>query len=284
MNLECTGDLGTLRRRTAAWRRAGERIGFVPTMGNLHEGHLALVDRARTLADRVVASVFVNPLQFGPDEDYDTYPRTLEADRQRLAERGADLLFAPDVGVMYPRPKEETTFVEVPGLSGELCGASRPGFFRGVTTVVARLFHLVQPDVAVFGEKDYQQLVIVRRMVEDLAFPVEIVGVPTVREADGLAMSSRNSYLSAEERRRAPRLYQILREVAQALEGGDSGYAELEAEACRRLAAAGFRPDYVAIRRAGDLAAPAPGERELRVLGAAWLGRARLIDNLPAQR
>ena len=284
MTLETVGDIESLRARVRQWRAAGERIGFVPTMGNLHAGHLALVDRARSLADRVVASVFVNPLQFGPGEDYETYPRTLEQDREALAARQADLLFAPPVAVMFPKGRGATTFVEVPGLGQELCGAFRPGFFRGVATVVARLFNLVQPDLAVFGEKDYQQLILVRRMVEDLAFPVEIVGVPTVREPDGLAMSSRNAYLAPDERTRAPLLYRTLREVVRRLEAGENDYAALEADAVETLKAAGFRPDYVAVRRAGDLAPPEPGTRELRVLGAAWLGRARLIDNLPAVR
>ncbi|RMG30480.1 MAG: pantoate--beta-alanine ligase [Gammaproteobacteria bacterium] len=282
--METVAGIEALRGRVAAWRAGGERIGFVPTMGNLHAGHLSLVDRARARADRVVVSVFVNPLQFGPGEDYETYPRTLEQDRAVLAEHRVDLLFAPPVEAMFPRGREETTFVEVPGLGAQLCGAFRPGFFRGVATVVARLFNLVQPDLAVFGEKDYQQLVLVRRMVQDLAFPVEILGAPTVREPDGLAMSSRNAYLTPEERRQAPLLYRTLCDLARELETGRSDYASLERAAMSRLEAGGFRPEYVAIRRAEDLAAPGPETGSLRVLAAAWLGRARLIDNLPVER
>ncbi len=204
MTLPMVQEAAALERALAPWREAG--IAFVPTMGNLHDGHLALVARARELAPRVVVSIFVNPLQFGPQEDYAAYPRTLEEDRARLAEAGVDLLFAPTVEVMYPRPLTEVTRVHVPGLSQILCGAARPGHFDGVATVVARLFNLVRPRHAVFGEKDYQQLMIIRRMVADLAFPIEIHGVPTVREPDGLAMSSRNRYLSPSERARAPRL------------------------------------------------------------------------------
>ncbi len=268
-----------LRTRVAGWRRAGERIALVPTMGNLHAGHLELVLRARERAARTVVSIFVNPLQFAPDEDLAAYPRTLEMDRKRLAEAGAGLLFAPAVEEVYPGGQAEQTRVEVPGISDILCGASRPGHFTGVATVVCKLFNMVQPDLAVFGEKDFQQLMVIRRMTTDLSMPVEILGVPTVREPDGLAMSSRNGYLSAEERQRAPRLQQILRSAVQALQCGGA-LAVVESRAAAELAAAGFEPDYFSIRRAADLREPGADKHELVILAAARLGRARLIDNL----
>ncbi|WJW74900.1 pantoate--beta-alanine ligase [Thiohalobacter sp. IOR34] len=278
--MQTVSDIKALRNTLAGWRRAGSRIGFVPTMGNLHEGHLRLVRRARELADRVVVSVFVNPLQFGPNEDYDSYPRTLEADAHALRAERADLLFAPTAATLYPRPLAAITRVQPPPLGDELCGASRPGFFVGVATVVAKLFNLVQPELAVFGEKDYQQLVLIRRMVEDLCFPIEIHGVPTVREADGLAMSSRNAYLSPEQRARAPGLYRTLRWLADELRGGRRDFAVLEAAGRERLAAAGFRPDYLSIRRAEDLAPAAESDADWVLLAAAWLGTTRLIDNI----
>lgn len=274
--------IAELRARVAAWKRAGERVAFVPTMGNLHRGHLHLVERARELAPRTVASIFVNPTQFGPNEDFAGYPRTLEDDSRQLAAVGLDLLFAPRVAEMYPRPLDEMTRVTVPELSGILCGASRPIHFRGVATVVSKLFNMAQPDVALFGEKDWQQLMVIRRLVADLDFPVEIVGVPTVREADGLAMSSRNGYLTAEERAIAPTLYATLVASAERLRAGERDYARLANEAEMRLAAVGFRPDYFEVRRADDLQPPATGDADLRILAAAWLGRARLIDNLAA--
>ncbi len=260
------------------------RVAFVPTMGNLHEGHLALVRRARALGDRVVVSIFVNPLQFDRAEDLAAYPRTPEEDAALLEAEGVDLLFLPGVEALYPEGMARHTRVEVPGVSEELCGAARPGHFTGVATIVCKLFNLVQPDVAVFGKKDYQQLLVIRKMVSDLAMPVAIEGVETVREADGLAMSSRNGYLTREERRRAPALYRTLRETAEALAAGAGDYASLEAEGRRKLEAAGMRPDYFEIRRAADLETPGPGERALVVLAAAFLGRARLIDNLEVRR
>ncbi len=269
-----------LRARVAAWKRAGERVAFVPTMGNLHRGHLHLVERARELTPRTVASIFVNPTQFGPNEDFAGYPRTLDDDSRQLAAVGLDLLFAPGVAEMYPRPLDEMTQVTVPELSGILCGASRPIHFRGVATVVSKLFNMAQPDVALFGEKDWQQLMVIRRLVADLDFPVEIVGVPTVREADGLALSSRNGYLTAEERAIAPVLYATLTASAERLRAGERDCERLTNEAKARLAAAGFRPDYFEIRRARDLQPPADEDTDLRILAAAWLGRARLIDNL----
>ena len=279
MTLETIEEISTLRERVAAWRRAGQRVGFVPTMGNLHAGHLALVAEARRLAERVVVSIFVNPLQFGPQEDFAAYPRTLARDQELLAGAGTDLLFAPTVEAVYPRGQAEQTRVEVPGISDILCGASRPGHFVGVATVVCKLFNMVQPDLAVFGEKDFQQLQVIRLMTLDLSLPVAVHGLATVREADGLAMSSRNGYLTAEDRARAPALYQTLRRCAEWLRAGlDS--ATVEGRAGEAIAAAGFGQDYFSVRRAADLAVPAPGERELVVLAAARLGRARLIDNL----
>lgn len=275
--------LQDLRAQVAGWRAGGERVAFVPTMGNLHAGHLTLVREARTRATRVVASIFVNPLQFGPGEDLDAYPRTLDADSRQLAEVGCDLLFAPSAQVVYPRGQIGQTRVEVPGLSDILCGASRPGHFIGVATVVCKLFNMVQPDVALFGEKDFQQLLVIRRLVEDLAMAVEIVGVPTVREADGLAMSSRNGYLSPAEREQAPALYRALTSAAQALREGRA-IDEVEQAALSRLAAAGLRPDYVTVRVAGDLTPATPDDIDLVVLAAAHLGRARLIDNVQVMR
>jgi pantoate--beta-alanine ligase len=269
-----------LRRQVRAWRMQGERIGLVPTMGNLHAGHLHLVREARRLADRVVVTIFVNPLQFGQGEDFDSYPRTLEQDQGQLEDMGTDLLFAPPVSEVYSRPPGEQTLVEVPGLSDILCGASRPGHFAGVATVVCKLFNLVQPDVGVFGEKDFQQLLVIRRMTEDLCLPVEIAGVETQRAADGLALSSRNGYLTAEERARAPQLYRVLQETAEAIRQGVSDYAALETKAKDRLTEYGFRPDYFTVRRSGDLARPSAEEGGLVILAAVHLGQARLIDNL----
>ena len=274
--------IAELRAQVAAWKRAGERVAFVPTMGNLHRGHIHLVERAGELAPRTVASIFVNPMQFGPNEDFAAYPRTLDADSRQLEAAGLDLLFAPSVAEMYPRPLEKITQVTAPELPAVLCGASRPGHFTGVTTVVSKLLNMVQPDVAVFGEKDWQQLVIIRRMAADLDMPVEIVGVPTVREPDGLALSSRNGYLSAGERAIAPTLYATLRATAERWRAGERDFAALEDAAKAQLMAAGFKPDYVEIRRAHDLQRPAPEDAatDLRIFAAAWLGRARLIDNL----
>ena len=273
--------IAELRAQVMAWKRAGEQVAFVPTMGNLHRGHIHLVECARELAPRTVASIFVNPMQFGPSEDFAAYPRTLDADSRQLEAAGLNLLFAPGVTEVYPRPLEQMTQVTVPELPAVLCGASRPTHFSGVTTVVSKLFNMVQPDIAVFGEKDWQQLVIIRRMATDLDMPVAIVGVPTVREPDGLALSSRNGYLSAEERAIAPTLYATLRATAERLRAGERDFAALEAEAKAQLASAGFRPDYFEIRRPADLQRPNLEDAELRIFAAAWLGRARLIDNWP---
>jgi len=269
-----------LRVAVRDWRESGSRIGFVPTMGNLHEGHLQLLRRARSLCERVVVSIFVNPMQFGPGEDFESYPRTLEADKAQLEQARADLLFAPAVDLIYPSGLNETTRVQVPGVGEGLEADSRPGFFVGVATVVARLFNLVQADVAVFGEKDYQQLAVIRRMVKDLCWPMDIEAVATVREADGLAMSSRNRYLSAGQRERAPVLYQTLCQVAEGVRSRQQAFAELEAQAIQRLEQAGFVPDYVSIRDVATLQPIGAGHSRAVVLAAARLGRARLIDNV----
>ncbi len=276
-------DVRELRSHVDAWRRGGN-VAFVPTMGNLHAGHLSLAQAARQMADRVVVSIFVNPLQFGVGEDFDNYPRTFEHDREMLQGEGVDLLFSPPVEIMYPKPKAEQTKVEVPGISGVLCGASRPGHFVGVATVVCKLFNMVQPDIALFGKKDFQQLMVIRRMVEDLAMPVQVRGIDTMREPDGLAMSSRNGYLNEQERTIAPALYRVLQNIGDALQGGNDDYAGLTMAATKELNQAGLQTDYLVIRRAEDLVEPAAGESRLVVLAAAYLGRARLIDNIEVQR
>ncbi|BAN69321.1 pantoate--beta-alanine ligase [endosymbiont of unidentified scaly snail isolate Monju] len=267
-------------REAVAGLRADGRMAFVPTMGNLHAGHLTLVREARRHADSVVVSIFVNPLQFGPNEDLDKYPRTLEADRRALEAEGVDLLFAPPVEVMYPVSLEQQTRVEVPEISALHCGASRPGHFAGVATVVCKLFNMVQPDLAVFGKKDYQQLLVIRRMVRDLAMPVEILGVDTVRESDGLAMSSRNQYLDAAERRIAPRLYATLCAAADRVAGGGRDWDRLADWIRGELDSAGFRTDYAVVVDAATLLPPTDRSDRLVILVAAWLGKARLIDNL----
>ena len=270
-----------LKQVLAALRASGKRIAFVPTMGNLHAGHRQLMETARRHADAVVASIYVNPLQFGPQEDFSAYPRTYGADRTVLEAAGVELLFYPDDAVMYPRGREASTRVEVPGVSDILCGAARPGHFRGVATVVHRLLQLVSPDVALFGKKDYQQLLVIRLMTADFGLPVEIVGIDTVRDADGLAMSSRNGYLSPEERHIAPKLFATLQALAGQIQGAPwSSIADHETQAAEQLEIAGFRPDYVSVRRQQDLAIPGPADRQLVILAAAWLGRTRLIDNL----
>lgn len=265
----------------ADWRNhaSNETIGLVPTMGNLHVGHRALLEAAAARCDRVVASIFVNPLQFGPEEDLETYPRTPDADRQLLAEVGVDAVFAPSVAQMYPHAGQSPTRIHVDALSHILCGQQRPGHFEGVATVVTKLLNMVRPDIGFFGEKDYQQLVILQRVVTDLCMDVEIVGVPTVREADGLAVSSRNQYLQPDQRRIAPQLAATLRACMARLEQGERNFAALERDGFRQLRDAGLVPDYFAIRTA-TLGQPTMDSRELRVLAAATLGRARLIDNM----
>jgi pantoate--beta-alanine ligase len=278
--MRTVGDLRALRACIEAWKLEGLRVGFVPTMGNLHAGHFSLVEMARERADRVVASVFVNPTQFGPNEDFTRYPRTLAEDSAGLVEHRCDLLFAPAVQVLYPFGPEHALSVHVADIGDTLEGAHRPGHFDGVATVVAKLLTMVGPDVAVFGQKDWQQLLLVRRLVQELALPLEIVAAPIVREADGLALSSRNRYLDANQRARAPELHATLEWMRASFADGHAR-AAVEGAAVRRLERAGFVPDYAAVRRADDLGIPAEGERAgLMALVAARLGTTRLIDNL----
>jgi len=280
--IETIRELPGLRERVLEWKRAGLRVGFVPTMGNLHAGHFSLVELARTRADRVVASVFVNPTQFGPGEDFDRYPRTPEADTHGLSAAGCDVLWLPSVATMYPYGPEATVRVSVPGVTEVLEGAHRPGHFDGVATVVARLFNQVQPDLAVFGRKDYQQLAVIRYLVRDLAFPIELLAGETLREADGLAMSSRNQYLTVDERPVAALIQRTLQQMRSELLAG-APRVQVERDARERLEAAGFLVDYAALRRE-DLTEPGDGEGGPWVgLVAARLGRTRLIDNLAFQ-
>ena len=261
------------------WRREAGSVAFVPTMGNLHEGHLALVREAAKRADQVVVSIFVNRLQFGQGEDFDRYPRTLEQDAAKLAGEGVAVLFAPSEQELYPNVAQQYN-VEPPNLQNELCGAFRPGHFRGVATVVAKLFNIVEPDYACFGKKDYQQLVILQGMAADLNFRVEIVPVDIGRAADGLALSSRNQYLSEADRKQAPQLYRELQAIARAVENGNRDYAALEQQAAANLKQAGWQVDYVEIRHAGNLQVAHVGDSELVVLAAARLGNTRLINNI----
>jgi len=278
--MEVVTQIAVVRERIGAWHKEGLRVAFVPTMGNLHAGHMSLIQAARKHGDRFVASIFVNPMQFGPNEDFAHYPRTPKQDEQMLQDAGCDLMFMPNVDEIYPRGAGAATRVDVPELSSILCGKFRPGHFEGVSTIVATLFHIVEPDVAVFGEKDFQQLTIIRKMVCDLCMPVKIVGAPTVRDSDGLAMSSRNQYLTPEERKIAPLIYKTLTASAERLRSGDTQFVEIQRAGLRTLEEAGFKPDYFAVRQALDLAPPEPSSNELVVLTAARLGKARLIDNV----
>jgi pantoate--beta-alanine ligase len=272
--------IAELRELVTQWRLGRESIAFVPTMGNLHMGHASLMAAAHLHGRRVISSIFVNPMQFGPSEDYTAYPRTLEDDEALLREYGVDALFSPTVEEMYPQGSVGSTVIDVPGLTDVLCGAFRPGHFQGVATVVVKLLCLVQPDVAIFGEKDYQQLTVIRRVVQDLNVPVRIVSAPTVRAEDGLALSSRNRYLGPEQRAAAPAIYRALDQARRRLEAGDTAFAEIEAEGLAAIAAAGIKPDYFEVRTADRLDKPSGADVELVVLTAGRLGRARLIDNL----
>ena len=254
------------------------RIVFVPTMGNLHEGHISLMTRARAHGDTVVASIFVNRLQFGPNEDFDKYPRTFQADCDRLAAAGVDVLFAPTEADLYPEPQEYT--VEPPAIQHMLDGEFRPGHFRGVATVVLKLFNIVQPQIALFGKKDYQQLMVIRNMARQLALPIEIIGGETVRAANGLALSSRNGYLTESERAEAPRLSRLLQKIRSAIRAGATNFTELEQEAVAELNSAGWKTDYVAVRQQSDLNPPSTAKQALVVLAASRLGNTRLIDNI----
>ena len=259
MPMETISTITELHETVLQWREAGERIALVPTMGNLHEGHLRLVEEAHARAERVVVSIFVNPMQFSDARagagDYKNYPRTLESDIQKLSNMAidVDLLFTPSVDEVYPNGIENEARIEVPGISDILCGEFRPGHFAGVATIVAKLFNMVKPDVAIFGEKDYQQLLVIRRLVSDLCFPIDVIGVPTVREHDRLAMSSRNAYLSTDERQKAAALNHILVEAKHNIENGQSDFPALEKNAIKQLKEAGFRPEYFSVRRADDL-------------------------------
>jgi pantoate--beta-alanine ligase len=270
-----------LRTRIKTWRTNNEVIAFVPTMGNLHEGHLSLVKKARELADRIVVSIFVNPLQFNDQRDLEKYPRTLNEDINLLSELDCDLVFTPDDSVMYPLGMAKQTSVHVPGMDDKLCGLGRPGHFDGVATVVTKLFNMVQADIAVFGEKDYQQLLMIKTLVADLNIPVDIVGAPTRRDDSGLAMSSRNNLLTAKQRLQAPLLYQQLMTIRTALENGETDLDALLQAAQTQLKEAGFEPEYLEIRRADNLQPLQTGDKTaLRVLAAARLGSVRLIDNI----
>ena len=280
VRMQTVHGLPDLREIIRHWRQQGHSIALVPTMGNLHGGHLSLLVRARELADRTVMSIFVNPIQFGKGEDYERYPSTLAEDSHKLSANGLDLLFAPDLAQLYPGGFDTDTRVTVPQLSDILCGKFRPGHFSGVATVVSKLLINVQPDVALFGEKDYQQVLVIKRMAKDLCLPVNILGMPIVREADGLAMSSRNAYLSPDERARAPIIYQTLQQAAGKLRQSGVTFAQVESDGMQTLQQAGMRPEYFSVRRAQDLGEPGPEDRNLLILVAVWLGRARLIDNI----
>lgn len=278
--MQVIAEIAPLREQVLQWRREGQRIAFVPTMGHLHDGHLTLVRRARENADVVVVSIFVNPMQFDKADDLAAYPRTLDEDIAKLNCEGVELVFTPTAEVMYPKGMDNHTFVDVPGVSGVLEGASRPGHFRGVATVVSKLFNMVQPDVACFGEKDFQQLAVIRKIVEDLCLPIEIISVATVREMDGLAMSSRNSRLTVDERQRAPVLAKTLRWISSQMRGGRNDYSELVLDGNDQLRAAGLEPDEIFIRDAHTLQAITEHTSKAVILASAFLGQVRLIDNL----
>ncbi|WP_434666543.1 pantoate--beta-alanine ligase [Klebsiella sp. B345] len=271
--------LPLLRQHIRRLRQEGKRIALVPTMGNLHDGHMQLVDNAKTSADVVVVSIFVNPMQFDRPEDLQRYPRTLQDDCEKLNKRKVDFVFAPAVAEIYPNGTESQTYVDVPGLSTMLEGASRPGHFRGVSTIVSKLFNLIQPDIACFGEKDFQQLALIRKMVADMGYDIDIIGVPIIRAKDGLALSSRNGYLTAEQRKIAPGLYKVLSTVADKLAAGDRNLDEIITLAGQELNEKGFRADDIQIRDADTLLELTETSKNAVILMAAWLGQARLIDN-----
>ncbi|WP_047049835.1 pantoate--beta-alanine ligase [Vibrio mexicanus] len=277
--MQTFAEISALREQIKQYKREGKKIAFVPTMGNLHEGHLTLVRKAREHADVVVVSIFVNPMQFERADDLANYPRTLDDDLSKLTAEAVEIVFTPTPEIMYPEGLDKQTFVEVPGLSTMLEGASRPGHFRGVATIVTKLFNIVQPDVACFGEKDFQQLAVIRQMTLDLAMDIEIVGVPTVREMDGLAMSSRNGLLTMDERQRAPVLARTMRWISSAIRGGRDDYASVIEDASDQLRAAGLQPDEIYIRDARTLQAVTAESSQAVILMSAFLGQARLIDN-----
>jgi pantoate--beta-alanine ligase len=281
--MKTVNNINELRQQINEWRQQGLKIAFVPTMGNLHQGHISLVDEAHKHADKIVASIFVNPMQFGANEDIDKYPRTLEADQEKLVAAGTDLLFTPTPQIIYPKGLDKQSFVEVPNVSEGYCGESRPGHFRGVATVVCKLFNLVQPDVACFGLKDYQQVQVIQTMVEDLSMPIEIVPVPTVREESGLALSSRNGYLSDEEKKIAPALYQNMQWLAESIQTS-TDFIGLARQAAKFIDNAGMKTDYIHICHARTLQPASEDDKDLVILAAAHCGSARLIDNLQITR
>lgn len=281
--MDTVENIKELREQVKAWRMQGLSIAFVPTMGNLHDGHLALVKAAHRYADKVIVSIFVNPMQFGLSEDIDNYPKTLAQDKASLIKVNTDLLFTPTADIIYPKGFGDNSYVEVPNISTLYCGASRPGHFRGVATVVCKLFNLVQPDVACFGSKDYQQLQVIQTMVEDLSMPVDIIPVEIIREKSGLAMSSRNGYLTPEELLIAPALYQTLQWLSEQLRASHQprDYASLLMQASKKIELAGLKTDYINLCHAQTLAPVMPNDKNIVILAAAYLGKARLIDNLP---
>lgn len=274
-----TQEITQIREQVNAWHAKGETVAFVPTMGNLHLGHITLVKEAVKRADHVVASIFVNPMQFGQNEDLDAYPRTLAADQQALTDAGAELLFTPTSKIIYPKGMQQQTYVEVPKIGDELCGASRPGHFRGVATIVCKLFNIVQPDIALFGKKDFQQLLVIKTMVEDLSMPIEIIGVETIREASGLAMSSRNGYLNPSQQMRAATLKQVMDTMSAQIQSGQAIVGVI-AKAQAKLIEAGFKPDYLEVRSSKDLSPAKDEQQALVIVAAAYMGTTRLIDNL----
>ena len=278
--MKTVATIEALREQVSQARQRGQRIALVPTMGNLHAGHMSLIETAKRHADFIVASIFVNPLQFGPNEDLDSYPRTLADDQAKLEAAGCALLFTPNDALMYPRGMEKHCLVHVPDVSEGLCGGSRPGHFDGVATVVTKLFNMVQPDLAVFGEKDYQQLTVIRKMVNELNIPVEIVSAAIVRDSDGLALSSRNGYLDALQRKTAPALHACLQQSVARIQSGRRDYDALLQQAASELADAGMQPDYLELREAGNLQPATAGSDRLVILAAAFLGSTRLIDNI----
>lgn len=278
-----TSAISTIREHVKTWRSKGETVAFVPTMGNLHQGHITLVNEAKKRADHVVVSIFVNPMQFSANEDLDGYPRTLAQDSEKLMLAGTELLFTPTPEIIYPKGLAQQTFIEVPEIGDELCGASRPGHFRGVATIVSKLFNIVQPDIALFGRKDFQQLMIIKTMVEDLSMPIDVIGVETIREASGLAMSSRNGYLTTEEKHSAATLKQALDSIVNAIQRGETIQKAISI-AKKRLITVGFTPDYLEVRNANTLRQVTAADSELVVIGAAYLGKARLIDNVSFSR
>ncbi len=277
--MQTTETISALRNEINLWRQQGLKIAFVPTMGNLHQGHIALVEKAKMLADKVVASIFVNPMQFGANEDIGSYPRTMAADQEKLTAAGCDLLFTPTPAIIYPKGLDKQSYVEVPNVSDGYCGESRPGHFRGVATVVCKLFNIVQPNIACFGLKDYQQVQVIQTMVEDLSMPIEIIAVETVREASGLALSSRNNYLTPEEKQTAPALSQNIQWLAKAIQS-NSDFIGLAKQAASYIDNAGMKTDYIHICHARTLQPASKDDKELVILAAAHCGKARLIDNL----